>query len=183
MSIRTCSEPFCERPHVARGLCHTHYRRFLRLGGERKFVLQRHYGKTPKERFWLYVERGPRCWEWTGYKNAKGYGVLNLRGVRVLAHRMAYQMRAEIPDGMFVLHHCDNPGCVKFKHLFLGTLAENNTDMTNKGRRRHASKIDEKAVREIRASTESDPVVAARYGIDTSAVNRIRARLRWAHIE
>src|SRR5665811_1223275 len=133
-----CSEAYCEAKAVARGLCHTHYRRYLRQGGERR-VLTRHYGKTPEERFWLYVKRGggPACWEWTGYKNGKGYGVINLQGQRVLAHRMAWELKnGPVPDGLFVLHRCDNPPCCNLKHLWLGTKADNNNDMTTKGRRR-----------------------------------------------
>src|SRR5580765_5320159 len=106
---RQCSEPGCQEPHTAQGFCHRHYRAFLRHGGARIVQPARYYGKTPEERFWHYVKKPERgCWEWTGYKNAKGYGVINLRGERVLAHRMAYELEASIPEGMCVLHVCDN---------------------------------------------------------------------------
>jgi hypothetical protein len=192
MVVKLCSEAGCGRPHVARGLCHRHYRAFLKAGGPRKLVLQRHYGKTPEERFRLYTKRGPGCWEWTGYKNAKGYGVLNLGGTRILAHRMAYQMIAEIPDGMSVLHRCDNPGCVKFQHLFLGTRAENNADMDAKGRRRTGDtrggknpsvRLTENDVRTIRESAEPVRVLAARYGVARGHIYGIKRRLYWQHLE
>ena len=152
----------------------------------------RQYGLSDEDRFRSYVQKGPRCWEWTGYRNAKGYGVINIRGRRVMAHRYAYELIAEIPDGMFVLHHCDNPGCVKFKHLFLGTLAENNADMTEKGRRapmphlqgsrNRAAKIDEEAARAILQSVESGPVLAARYGVTRTTICSIRKGRLWAHV-
>jgi hypothetical protein len=190
---RTCSKPGCQEPHTARGFCHRHYREFLRHGGTRVAKLTRHYGKTPEERFWLYVQKSKRCWEWTGYKNAKGYGIINLRGERVMAHRMAYELAGgSIPDGMFVLHHCDNPGCVKPKHLFLGTLADNNADMWAKengrggsmpGTGNHRAKLTEADVRAIRASNESGPVLGARYGVTRNQIWGIRHRVFWKHIE
>lgn len=189
---RICSKPDCQESHVARGFCYRHHREFLRAGGERVATPTRHYGKTPEERFWLYVDKKYGCWEWTGYKNAKGYGVINLRGERVMAHRFAYQLEAPIPDGMFVLHHCDNPACVRFKHLFLGTLAENNADMDSKGRDRRvggmpgtknpAAKLTEDDVREIRASNESSEALAVQYGIDRVNIWAARSGKTWKHV-
>lgn len=191
--VRICSKPDCGMPHTARGLCHRHYREFLRSGAERIATPQRRYGLTDEERFWTYVDQKHGCWEWTGYKNGKGYGVLNLRGERILAHRFAYQLKSVIPDGMFVLHHCDNPACVRFKHLFLGTKAENNADMDSKGRSRRvgsplgeknwSAKLTEDIVRAIRSSTESSAVLAERYGISRENIWSARTRRTWKHIE
>ena len=191
---RGCSQPGCQKPHTARGFCHRHYREFLRQGGSRVATPTRHYGKTPEERFWFYVQKGKRCWEWTGYKNDKGYGIINLRGERLMAHRMSYQLAGHtIPAGMYVLHHCDNPGCVKPKHLFLGTIADNNADMDAKGRARRvgaqsgarnpSARITEADVRAIRASDESAAVLGARYGVTYNHIWAIRQRLFWKHIE
>lgn len=192
--VRVCSQPGCQEPHLARGFCHRHYRQHLRAGNVAPKPLQRHYGYTPEERFWLYVEKPDRgCWVWTGYRNEKGYGVINLGGERMLAHRFAYQLVADIPDGISVLHSCDNPACVRFKHLFLGTRADNNADMDAKGRSRRvgapsgtrnpSTKLTETDVRAIRASLEPVRELARRYGTSRVHIYAIKQRRYWAHVQ
>jgi len=96
--------------------------------------------KTPlKERFWDKVVIGPNCWVWVGACDSNGYGRVRRErredGVEG-AQRMSWILaNGPIPDGLFVLHHCDNPPCVRPKHLFLGTQADNLADCISKGRR------------------------------------------------
>jgi hypothetical protein len=76
------------------------------------------------------------CWRWLAGRN-HDYGQLYHAGRPQKAHRMAWLMfRGDIPDGLNVLHHCDNPGCVNPEHLFLGTQNDNFRDMVAKGRGR-----------------------------------------------
>lgn len=90
---------------------------------------------TPAERFWLKVEKGESCWHWTGAKDQNGYGCSTPKGLGKRAHRASWTItHGAIPEGMQVLHTCDNPPCVNPDHLFLGTHKINMWDKTRKGR-------------------------------------------------
>jgi hypothetical protein len=85
--------------------------------------------------FLQFVQKSDGCWEWTGHRNAAGYGHISLDGQFVLAHRHSWALfKGPIPDGLFCLHRCDNPPCVRPDHLFMGTKKDNAMDMAAKGR-------------------------------------------------
>lgn len=75
------------------------------------------------------------CLVFTGARDVKGYGRIGFKGRVVLAHRLAWEMvNGPIPDGLVVMHICDNPPCCYVDHLSLGTVGENNADRHAKGR-------------------------------------------------
>lgn len=77
------------------------------------------------------------CWFWIGQKDKDGYGRLRWKWREIRAHVAAWQaLRGPVPAGMCVLHRCDNPACVNIKHLWLGTVKDNNADRHAKGRTR-----------------------------------------------
>lgn len=93
---------------------------------------------TPEDLFEKHVLKGDGCWLWNGYRNQSGYGVTRVGGrgsKAIFAHRLSWEIhKGPIPDGLHVLHRCDNPQCVNPEHLFLGTDLDNQRDRIAKGR-------------------------------------------------
>ncbi len=127
------------------------------------------------------------CVEWAGSRQRRGYGMLWFQGRRWLAHRRAWvQARGPIPEGLNVLHRCDNPPCVNVDHLFLGTHQDNMTDKRVKGRApgkpgetNPAAKLTQQQADEIRADPRSQRKIAKDYGVSQCTVSDIKSGRRW----
>ena len=76
------------------------------------------------------------CIEWEGARTcAGGYGRRWVDGKMKRVHRLAWaEAYGPIPEGLHVLHRCDNPPCHNVDHLFLGTNGDNVRDCVAKGR-------------------------------------------------
>ena len=142
-----------------------------------------------RNRFWKKVSLDPgpeSCWEWTGAKKRGGYGSFRLDGRSQGAHRVSWQLvngtipKGEGHHGTCVLHHCDNPACVRPGHLFLGTNADNVRDREEKGR--GSVKLTKEQVYSIRADTRSQRKIAADHGVSSTQVYHIKSRKQWAHL-
>lgn len=147
--------------------------------------------KTPQERLagkWKYnPDNG--CWEWRRNFNDAGYGMLWSSGERnERAHRFSWMAyKGSIPEGLSILHRCDNRRCVNPDHLFLGTRADNVRDCAAKGRmpngeKHHGAKLSHVDVQEIRAALKSGSrpsALARRYQIHPSVISRIKTGDAW----
>lgn len=140
------------------------------------------------------------CLEWSGRtiksngRESHRYGRIKVGGRDILAHRYAYTLaHGEIPSGMSVCHHCDNPKCCNPEHLFIGTHRQNMGDMATKGRASKASnpkptgeksptaKLLDSQVEEIRARRASGETVtslAYAYGVHHSYISRLARGIR-----
>jgi hypothetical protein len=169
--------------------------------------------KDPVERFWKHVNKTNTCWIWTGERMKekpihirKGikqlpYGIFylinpakNNKMKQVKAHRYSWEIhKGPIPEGLFVLHKCDNPPCINPSHLFLGTNLDNIKDMVAKGRNKGAkgtrnckAKLTEDQVREIREACRqgaTDATIASQYNVSAGAVWFIRYNVTWQHVK
>lgn len=75
------------------------------------------------------------CIEWQLRTDDYGYGGMWCLSGEVLVHRLSYMLFiGDIPDGLCVLHSCDNRKCVRPLHLWIGTSQENTEDARKKGR-------------------------------------------------
>lgn len=84
----------------------------------------------------VHFEPNSGCWIWAGAHKKNGYGhFYNGRGKFILAHRFSYEFHVgDIPDGLVVMHDCDQPWCVNPNHLSVGTQKKNIQDSFRKGR-------------------------------------------------
>jgi hypothetical protein len=171
------------------------------------------YRRKPiAERFWKRVEKTAGCWCWTGGRLPKGYGTFSVprdddssRNRGVYAHRISWELHnGPIPDGMVVMHTCDNPPCVRPDHLTLGTAADNLRDMRQKGRgprgdthgwrvhpesvprgeRHWNAKLTAEQVTAIR-ERKGEPVaaLAVEYGVSAALIRYTQAGKGWQRID
>lgn len=160
---------------------------------------------TRQDRIASFLARATRslfgCWEWKGRTDRYGYGLswessaltgVSRRGRRTGAHRVAWMLfRGPIPNGLWVLHRCDNRRCVRPDHLFLGTVQDNNADRKAKGRaprgeERPDSKLTESDIREIRALNSHGvgyKRLAKQFCVSPRSIGNIVHRRKWAHVE
>jgi hypothetical protein len=157
--------------------------------------------ETLAELFWPHV--GPPlpsgCRLWTGHIGHGGYGVISsiridkTKRIHIGSHRVSWQINYGcIPNGLEVLHHCDNPPCVEPSHLFLGTKADNCYDKCSKGRQpsgeQHGNAfLTEKQVRLIRQRYATGKVyqkdLAAEFGVTQALISSIVRRAIWKNVE
>lgn len=152
--------------------------------------------KTPfRQRFMKMFDAAERvgdCILWRG-RFTSGYGAIcDADGAQKGAHRVSWEMfKGPIPDGMHVLHRCDNPPCVNPDHFFLGDQRANNNDRiakqrTAKGEEAGGAVLSAENVRHIRAryaSGEKQADLAVAFGVQQPSISDIVNLKRWKHIQ
>lgn len=151
-------------------------------------------GTPIKDRLKVYskTDAGSGCLEWIGAKR-KGYGRLRIAGKDYAAHKLSWiESNGPIPNGMWVLHRCDNPACIQPSHLFLGTAKDNFDDMHCKGRytpprgekqpnaKLNADKV--LSLRKLYAKGMQFRQMAKAFGINEATIKDCVRGETWSHI-
>ena len=150
--------------------------------------------KTLGQRFWSKVDIADGCWNWTASKTKDGYGNIGANGKVVRAHRLCYEMeKGPIPEGLHVLHKCDNPSCVNPAHLWIGINYDNVKDRDKKGRQvtplgqyHGKSKTDMHTVRSIKCKLKdgiSAYQIAREHNVPPRRVYDIKYGNCWRHVK
>jgi hypothetical protein len=130
------------------------------------------------------------CWMWDGKTTRDGYGQIRVGPKMVGAHRLAYLLEVgNIPEGAWVLHHCDTPLCVSPAHLFIGTNADNVADRQQKGRSSGGGAWNakltipqvRKAIRRL-LNGESKYTIARDLGVARETINSLWKKRLWRQV-
>lgn len=177
-NCRLCKE--CGEPFVGKGLIREYCSTICKLLGN--------------------IIKNNGCWEWQGDLHREGYGYTTEyeTNKKSHVHRISYKVfKGEIPEGLYVCHHCDNRKCIAPNHLFVGTAKENMQDALKKGRLEHVklmqpkgeeklnSKLKEFEVKEIKkmiSQREKIAVISRKYNVSWSVIDSIKRNKTWRHV-
>lgn len=162
-------------------------------------------GRKPKAASYRFsmsyrVDEQTSCWNWLGMLNRgakKQYGSIKVDGKSVAAHRFSWEFynQTKIPQGMFVLHVCDNPKCVNPAHLTIGTHSDNMVDMVAKNRQAKGAafvnrtpargeqnglaKLTKQTALQIFHDPRPQRIIGQQYGVSQAVVHNIKAKKTW----
>lgn len=152
---------------------------------------------TDSQRFWAKVDKGDGtgCWLWIASKDTAGYGMLRLDGRSGRNHRasrlsLEWHLGRPLSNGMWALHKCDTPACVKPDHLYEGTKLQNARDRVDRGRAARGSAcgrsvLNDKLVLEMRKrydEGERISSIASSVGCTHTTARNAVQRLSWTHL-
>ncbi len=150
--------------------------------------------KNIPEDVWKRIDKKSdnECWEWMGPITGRGYGSISIDCKECAVHRLVYELIIGfIPNGLCVLHHCDNKKCCNPSHLWLGTNQDNVNDRDNKqrqclGEKNGQAKLNQNDVRDIRriydGKINTFTILGKKYGVHISTIKSIIYRTNWKHI-
>lgn len=143
-------------------------------------------GRSPKTITYHSDDRG--CFICDSHSiDPDGYPQTRREKKTMSIHRWVFmQTYGPIPDGMCVLHICDNTRCINPEHFFLGTHADNVADRIQKGRSHYvhgeahgSAKLTEEEVMTIFASSEKGAELSKKYSVSETTIYAIKNSRKW----
>ena len=149
---------------------------------------------TLEQRLLSKIEKQDRpdgCWIWRGSTKKGGYGQISVAGYQLTTHRVAFELWvARTPEGLSVMHTCNNPRCCNPAHLCVGTNKQNVQYSGACGRRaklNNAAKLrpcDAAEIKWLALNTDkTQDAIGKLYAVDARTVSDIKKGGTWAHIE
>ncbi len=142
----------------------------------------------------VQINEATGCREWKKHCNNYGYGKLTVSGRGVYAHRLSYELcYGPIPQGMDLMHKCDNPRCINPEHLSVGTRSDNMKDCSQKGRARiprnslcgednGSAKLRREDISLIKCLLENgwkQQAIADHFGVSQAQISNIKCGRAW----
>lgn len=136
---------------------------------------------NPSKLFWEKVNKlGPKvcgvlgcCWVWQGAVDKDGYGKFQVtvpgqnKQRYLRAHKFSWEeANGTLSEGLYLLHRCDNPACVRPSHTYPGTQKQNRADCVRRGREPRGSQkpnaiFTEDLIRSVRSRRSSGENLAS----------------------
>ena len=138
----------------------------------------------------LYPKLG-QCHVEISHSRVHGYPRFMREGKLQFVSRYVYEKyKGRIPEGLFVLHLCDNRGCINPVHLYTGTQQDNINDMFERGRARKArgeehgrAKLTENQVKEIaQIKDRTLKEIALAYNVSIHTIWAIKRKITWRYL-
>lgn len=141
------------------------------------------------------------CWHWMGGTTQFGHGRFRVgrkNEGQIGPHVFSFgYFKGPVPAGFFVLHDCDNPGCVNPSHLRLGTQADNAADAVKRGRMKalfkpgpnpargtgKVRKLTPEMVISIRSDDRPSKVIARELNLHPTTIQKARNGKNWKSLQ
>ena len=191
---RICSVDGCGKRHYARGWCQPHWKRWNKHGdpeaGRPSWGTER--GEPVRFLKEVITRNEEGCIFWPYSRSTNGYGNVRWEGRMENVHRVVCELSNGSPPTLEhqAAHSCGNGhlSCCNPKHLSWKTQLENEADKARHGTvaagvfNAHA-KLNDDAVRAIRASSISAIKLSSTYGVRPEIISAVRRRAAWKHVK
>ncbi len=191
----TCVIEDCDSPEDTKGWCLRHYTRWVRYGDP--LFTHRQDPMEPRRFFYenLHVQQS-ECKIWPYSKDASGYPLLQIEGVRYRVHRLACaEANGPCPDPTWEAAHgkdrrCESTSCWNGAHLEWQPHSKNMETLDRDGTRVIGEKVkrskltadDVRAIRQRRAEGESRITLAKEFDVHVEHIGLITRRGTWKHV-